>query len=234
MDHIAYQPVPGRHDLYRAVHRGLRLGHCRVLTRLATTDFLEPDEARAAVSALRGYLDLAAGHLDSEETKIHPAVAARDPAALAEAEEDHADHARAFDELEALCRAIEDATPDQAPGIGERLYLRYARFLADDLHHMAEEETQLLGALHALFTDEELQGIEGSIVSALSWNRLCGYMGLIVGALCHRERVGMLSAMRASMPFEVFSALVAEAVRPALSPEDWARLVSGIPLGKAA
>ncbi|WP_170971983.1 hemerythrin domain-containing protein [Rhodobacter sp. SY28-1] len=234
MTKTAYTPVPGRHDLYRAVHRGLRLGHCQVLTRLATTDFAEPAEAREAIGALRGYLDLASGHLASEETKIHPAVAARDPAALVEAEEDHADHSRAFEELETLCRALEDAAADQAPAIGERLYLRYARFLGDDLHHMAEEESQLLGALHALFTDEELQGIEGSIVTALSWPRLCGYMGLIVGALCHRERAAMLSAMRGSMPFEVFSALLTEAVRPALSPEDWARLVSTVQQGKAA
>ncbi|MFM7443754.1 MAG: hemerythrin domain-containing protein [Tabrizicola sp.] len=234
MQEMTPQPIPGRHDLYRAVHRGLRLGHCQVLTRLATTDFAEPAEARHAIAALRGYLDLASGHLDSEETQIHPALAARDPAALVEAESDHEDHSRAFDSLETLCRELEDATAEEAPAIGERLYLRYARFLGDDLHHMAEEETRLLGALHALFTDEELQGIEGSIVTALSWPRLCGYMGLIVGALCHRERAAMLSAMRGTMPFEVFSALMSEAVRPALSPEDWARLVSTVQQDKAA
>lgn len=229
-----YHPVPGRHDLYRAVHRGLRLGHCQVLTRLATTDFADAADGAAAIGALRGYLDLASGHLDSEESKIHPAVAARDPAALVEAEEDHADHARAFAELEELCRRLEDAALADAPAIGEALYLRYARFLADDLHHMAEEETRLLGALHALFTDEELQGIEGSIVQALSWPRLCGYMGLIAGALCPRERAAMLNAMREGMPFEVFSSLLTEAVRPTLSPDDWARLVSVLGHARAA
>ena len=99
---------------------------------------------------------------------------------------------------------------------------------------MAEEETHLQGALHALFSDEELQGIEGSIVQALSWPRLCGYMGLIVGALCQRERVGMLTGMREGMPFEVFSSLLSEAVRPALSPEEWARLVSVLGHARAA
>lgn len=234
MQDTAYHPIPGRHDIYRAVHRGLRLGHCQVLTRLATTDFTAPAEAAGAIAALRGYLGLASAHLQSEESKIHPALAARDAAVLAGAEEDHDDHGLAFAELDGLCQILGQAGPAEAASVGERLYLRYARFLAEDLQHMEEEETRVLGALQALFSDEELQGIEGSIVAALSWDQLRGYMGLIIGALCQRERVGMLVAMRAGMPTEVFDALLAEAVRPALAPEDWARLLSVMSQAKAA
>lgn len=234
MQQPTYSTVPGRHDLYRAIHRGLRFGHCQVLTRLATTDFTIAEEQASALSAVRRYLDLAQGHMDSEDTKIHPAVAARDPLVLALAEEGHDDHGRAFEALEAQCRRIEDATPDTVATEGERLYHRYARFLADDLHHMEEEETNLLGALQALFSDDELRAIEGSIVTALSWPRLCGYMGLIIAALCHRERVAMLTAMREGMPFEVFGALITEGVRPAVDPDDWARLAGSLGHAKAA
>lgn len=234
MLNATYTPIPGRHDVYRAIHRGLRFGHCQVLTRLATTDFTIVDERAAAVTAVRGYIDLAQGHLASEESKIHPAVASRDPSALVDAEEGHEDHGRAFEELDAQCRRIEDSPVGAVAAEGERLYHRYARFLADDLQHMEEEETNLLGALQALFSDDELRAIETSIVTTLSWPRLCGYMGLIIAALCHRERVAMLTAMREGMPFEVFSALIAEGVRPAIDPEDWARLVGSLGHMKAA
>lgn len=234
MQHKTYTPIPGRHDAYRAIHRGLRFGHCQVLTRLATTDFTIAEERAAALSAVRGYLDLAQGHLQSEDSKIHPVLATRDPSALVHAEEGHEEHGRAFEALETQCRRIEDAPPDAVAAEGERLYHRYARFLADDLHHMEEEETNLLGALQALFSDDELRAMETSIVTTLSWPRLCGYMGLIVAALCHRDRVAMLMAMREGMPFEVFSALIAEAIRPAVEPEDWARLAGSLGHAKAA
>lgn len=234
MNEAIYINEAGRHDIYRAIHRGLRNGHTKVLNRLALTDFTDPVEVDRALTQLRWFLDLAQAHLDSEESKIHPAVASRDPDAIIEAHEGHDAHESAFAELESLARAIEDASGQRRLVLGEHLYRRYARFFADDLLHMEGEETGLLSALHRLFDDADLAGFEGSIVAALPFPRLTGYLGLIVSALCPRERRDMLLGMQAGMPSEAFLAIMSDGVRPALDPIDWALLADELGVRLAA
>lgn len=223
-DRPAPAPVEGRHDMYNAIHRGLRLGHARQIAQLSATDFEDPDACAAALDDLRTFLDLAQGHLHSEDTTIHPAVAARDPRAIDTAEQGHEQHEAAFHEIEALARAVEDAPPGRRSAAGARLYRRVVRFAADDFLHMEAEETGLLGAMHRLFDDDELRAVEGALIAAIPPARMTGYLRLIVAALSHRERLGMLVGMRAAMPHTVFAQLLTEAIRPALDPGDWARL----------
>jgi len=228
------RPVPGRHNMYHAIHRGLRLGHARLLERIGATDFADPTAAAATVAAVREFLALARGHLDSEETFIHPAVEARDPSATAHAHEGHEDHERAFDELAGLLDAIAAAPDAGRTAAGQALYARYARFAADDLHHMDGEETVLLGAMHRLFSDDELRGIEGRIVSAADPAKMMGYLRLIVPAISPPERLGMLAAMRAAMPAAAFAAVMDGAVHATLAPEEAAAIAMALAQPAAA
>lgn len=221
-------PVEGRHDIYNAIHRGLRLGHARMIERLSATDYDDPEASAATLADLRTFLDLAQGHLHSEDSKIHPAVAERDPRAIEQAEQGHEQHEAAFHEIEALARAVEDAAPGRRAAAAARLYRRVVRFAADDFLHMEVEESALLGAMHRLFDDDELRAVEGALVAAIPPARMTGYLRLIVAALSHPERLGMLTAMRTAMPYTVFAQIVTEAVRPALDPADWARLDAGL------
>ena len=222
------RPVPGRPNIYHGIHKGLRLGHARLLERIGATDFADAEAAAATVAAVREFLTLAHGHLETEETIIHPAIEARDPAATAHAHEGHEDHERAFDDLEALLRNV------GSPDAGRALYLRYARFAAADLLHMEGEETELLGILHRLFTDDEIRAIEGRIVGAIDPAKMMGYLRLIVPALNPVERIGMLTGMRDAMPPSAFAAIMEGAVRAALSPAEAAAVEAGLGLRRAA
>lgn len=227
------RPVPGRYNMYHAIHRGLRFGHATLLPRIGATDFADAAETRALADDLRGFLALARAHLDGEESVIHPEIEARDPGATRHAHEGHDDHERAFDELAGLIDTLLSAGPAARPALGDALYRRYARFAADDLHHMEGEETQLLGAMHRLFSDDELRAIEQRIVAGADPGKMAGFLRLIVPALNPAERVAMLQAMQAAMPPSAFAGVLA-AVLPALAAADAARLQSALARPAAA
>lgn len=221
-------PAAGRHNMYDAIHRGLRLGHARMLERLGATDFADDEERAALLADLRAFLQLAQGHLDSEESVIHPAVEAAEPGASESAHAGHEGHETAFADLARLAEAAEDATPDLRVRAGRALYHRYALFVAADLEHMHEEETGLLGRMHRLFSDARLGEIEGAIVAKIAPAAMTGYLRLIIPAISAPERVSMLGAMRDAMPPPVFHGLMADAVRPALNAAAFARLMTAL------
>jgi hypothetical protein len=227
------RPVPGRHNMYHAVHRGLRLGHAQLLPRIGATDFADMAETRALAADLRAFLALAHCHLQGEEAVIHPEIEARDPGATRHAHEGHDDHERAFGELSALLDTLLAADPDARPALGDTLYRRYARFAAEDLLHMEGEENGLLGTMHRLFGDDELRAIELRIIAGIDDAKMAGYLRLIVPALNPAERAGMLSAMQAAMPPAAFQGVLA-AVLPVLSPRDAARLQAALARPAAA
>ncbi|TMV05596.1 hypothetical protein FGK63_16265 [Ruegeria sediminis] len=89
------------------------------------------------------------------------------------------------------------------------LYRRFARFVADDLIHMDHEEHDLLRDLQAVFTDAELQEMEGCIVASIPPAEMVLFMDAILGALPPADRDGLLAAMRAAMPQDAYSELMA-------------------------
>lgn len=221
-------PIPGRHNMYDAIHRGLRLGHAQLIRRLSATDFASPAEAETALAELRAFLRLARGHLESEEAVIHPAVEKVEPGATHGAHEGHEDHEQSFAELTDLCDRIELADTGLRPALGRDIYRQYCRFAAADIVHMDGEEQELLGRMHRLFSDDELRGIEGMIVGRIDPEKMTGYLRLILPALSRPERIGMLAAMRDAIPPVVFQSVMSDAARPSLEPVDYAELEAAL------
>lgn len=218
------RPGPSRHNMYHAVHKGIRQAHCRLLSSLGTTDFTDDNHVTHVLADLRGFLVLGQSHLASEEKEIHTAIEERSPGATSHAHDDHEDHEKAFAELETLARAVEDAPRAERHSAGNALYRRYALFAAADLEHMHSEETELLATMQRLFSDDELRMIEGRIVAAFPPARMMGFLRMIMPALNPPERLGMLTAMKAGMPPAVFDSIMADAVRPSLAAGDYRHL----------
>lgn len=230
----ACQPDEARHNFYHIIHKALRYGHCRMLSAIGANDFGNELATRVLLADLRQLIVLGRSHLEGENREIHTALEARRPGASAHAAEDHGHHEQSFAELESLIRAVEVAVPSRREVAGRALYRRYALFAADDMLHMSEEETDLLEALHQAFTDEELMAIEGRIVAAIPPEKMMAYARLMMPALSHPERVGLLSKMQKAMPEAAFSGLLAGAVKPSLDPEAYAAIVAEMMLRQAA
>ncbi|MBS0332977.1 MAG: hemerythrin domain-containing protein [Proteobacteria bacterium] len=211
-----------RWDIYGPIHKGLRLAHGRVLTRLGSADYAR--ERQAVATELREHLRLCAQHLDHEDRHIHPAIEARAPGATAVLEAAHADHHAHFGEIDATIGGLLNATPDEAPALGRLLYLEVTRFVAADFAHMAFEEAEIWPRLCGLYSDEELAGIEMAIIGALPPADTIAYMRLMIPAMNPTERAGLLGGMKMSAPPEAFAAVIDQAARPTLSAEDFADL----------
>ncbi|MDD3446677.1 MAG: hypothetical protein PHS60_14810 [Zavarzinia sp.] len=220
--------LAGRYDIYGPIHKGLRLGLARLLTRLGATDFADPATVTALLGDLRAHLALGRAHLTHEEEHIHRALDTRAAGACARLEEQHGHHKLRFAELDGLIRVVEASAMAERAAAGHDLYLAFSAFVAEDLAHMHEEETATRAQLCAAFTDAELQGIEFGIISSLTPDENIAYMRLMLPAMTPVERLGLLSGMKAGAPAEAFAAVIELAAKPTLPANDFANLAAGL------
>src|SRR3954462_11484283 len=87
-----YHPDESRHNFYHAIHKALRLGHCRMIPALGSLDYRDRTRTAAVMADLRALLAIGKGHLEGENREIHTALEERAPGASAHAADDHADH----------------------------------------------------------------------------------------------------------------------------------------------
>lgn len=228
----SFNSVPNttRHNFYHVIHKALRLGHGRMLTAIGSTDFTDSAAASRTIGMVREFLMLGRSHLEGENREIHAALEIRAPGASSHAADDHEGHERSFAELEAMLHVIETAPAAGKPAAARTLYHRYALFAAHDFEHMYEEETELLAALHEAFSDDELQAIEGRIVSAIPPAKMAAYLKIMMPAMNQPERAAMLAHMHQAMPGPVFETILNEAVKPSLEPAAFAAATVGLRL----
>jgi hypothetical protein len=93
---------------------------------------------------------------------------------------------------------------------------------------MCEEETMITPLLHELFSDEELIEIETQIVASVPPEEMMAVLRLMIPALNPNERIAFLSFATASAPPEAFEAMLQFAAKPAVRPQDWAKLAEGL------
>lgn len=195
-------------DLYYAVHKGIRLANARMLIALGQADATDDASVIRTLGALAAHLELSLQHLTHENDKIHAVVEARVPGGSDHQEEDHDHHLAAFVELRRMAEEVATAGVDRAAKL-RRLYQRFALFMADDLTHMHEEETELMPLIATHFSPEEIDGIEHSIVSNIPPAKMAGFGKFMLGAASRSERIQMVTGMRQAMPEDVFDGLFA-------------------------
>ncbi|HWA01098.1 MAG TPA: hemerythrin domain-containing protein [Caulobacterales bacterium] len=214
--------MSGRHDFYSPIHKGLRLGSARMLTALGNADWRDAAAARGLLQTLKTHLALAKEHLEHEDAEIIPPLRAKAPEMSNALDHDHEDHYATFRDLDEAIREVEAApSPDQRAMCGQSLYIRFSIYFADDLVHMAREENEALPLFHALFTDAELQEMEGRIIASIPPARLTQYYEIMIPGMSPAERAAFLRYVQAVAPPEAYqhlygvaqSALAGEAAR---------------------
>ncbi len=184
-----------RHDLYGAVHKGIRAAHMRCLVAIGATDATSDAQIERLVAELSEHLAMCGTHLEDEGASAHAA-------------EDHDDHLHSFEELTALLSQLAAAAPDNRAPLLAALYRRFGRFVADDLLHMEHEEHVLLPDLQAAFTDEELRELEGRIVATIPPEHMVLFLDAMLEAMPMADGTAMLGAMQAGMPPAAYAALM--------------------------
>ena len=210
-------------DLYYAVHKGIRLANARMLIALGQADATDEAGLMAVLGELAAHLDLSLSHLTHENDRIHAVVEARVPGGSDHQGEDHDHHLQAFAELRRMAEEVAMAGADRAAKL-RRLYQRFALFVADDLTHMHEEETELMPLIAAHFSAAEIDGIEHSIVANIPPAKMAGFGRFMLGAASRPERIAMVTGMRQAMPVEAFDGLFTALMGETWRFGDWDRM----------
>ena len=215
--------TPITRDLYYAVHKGIRLANARMLIALGQADPGDETGLMEVLGRLSAHLEICLSHLTHENEKIHAVVETRVPGGAEHQGEDHDHHLAAFGELRRMAEEVAVAGDDRAAKL-RRLYQRFAIFVADDLVHMHEEETELMPLIAANFSAEEIDGIEHAIVSNIPPAKMAGFGRFMLGAASRSERMAMVTGMRQAMPVEAFDGLFAAIMGENWRFGDWERM----------
>lgn len=210
-------------DLYYAVHKGIRLANARMLIALGQADASDEASLMQVLGKLAAHLDLSLSHLTHENDKIHTAVDTRIPGGSEHQGEDHDHHLEAFAELRRMADEVAMAGADRSAKL-RQLYQRFALFVADDLSHMHEEETELMPLIAANFSGEEIDAIEHSIVANIPPAKMAQFGRFMLGAASRPERIAMVTGMRQAMPTDAFDGLFAAIMGETWRFGDWDRM----------
>lgn len=212
--------TPPRPDLYAHIHKALRLFMADTLNKLGQVDIDDPLELMASLAQLDALLDAARHHIDKENEFVHPAIEARRAGASAAIEVEHEEHLDAIVTLRAESAALR-AMP--SAGAAQRLYRRFAAFVAHNFEHMAVEESRHNQALWAAYSDAELLDLHQRILASIGPREMSETLRWMIPALNPAERVLVVGGL----PPQVQAPVLA-AARSLLNDTAWAKLCGAL------
>ena len=184
--------ISERLDLYRNVHKGIRVMLFDLVQKSGRTDFTD----RAAVAQLRSEVadifELLESHAHTEDRHIMPLVHEHAPALAREFAEAHVDQEARLPELLAALDAIDVTSPD-ATRKGHAFVLHLSRIAGELMTHMADEELQLNVALWDALTDAELADVEHRLIANIPPEKLMRYLTWMVPNMNSGEQQAFMS-----------------------------------------
>jgi hemerythrin-like domain-containing protein len=188
-------------DLYREVHKGLRLALSDLVREVGSLDASDA-ESIGAFGSLFADLDmmLATHHAHEDGGHLDELIAQHVDADVVQSI--HEAHDR-FDvllhDLRVAVAALSSGGADTA-----RLYDDVVAFVAAYLLHMNVEEQQVMPALRADVDHDELFGITMEIRTSVPPPQMCVFLRYMLPAMNPDERAGTLGGMKAGAPPEIF------------------------------
>jgi hypothetical protein len=196
---------PVSYDIYRNVHKGIRLEMFAVTTALGSLDPDDTEACRAFDARFRGLELLLAKHAMHEDEHLEQAIT--------DALGDHAaqlavDHVVLEAHVERIGRIIDVALT--ATGADRRAafhmaYLELAAFVGAYLQHQDDEERVVMRALDATFATEVLAQLDGAIVASIPPEILGRFLAIMLPGMNVLDRCELLSEIRAHAPSEAFA-----------------------------
>lgn len=216
---------------YRFIHKALRLQMTGVLAQLAAADPHDDAERETALDGLEELLAVCESHLGHENDHFHAALSARDERAVLPFEDDHDDHVVRIASLRRMAAAVRDE-PETRAGAFYALYLQVTRFVAENLEHMADEETLLTHAFWRAFDDQGILDIEHGLTSTFTPEKSAYYLRWMARSLSVPELVQLLDGAKSAAPAPVFEGLCG-IVCEEISRPRWDRVAKALELDDA-
>ncbi len=188
---------------------------------IARTDFCDSaalEEVKRTFEALTGMLK---GHAQYENDRLHILLKQKNSSVsiYSHVEEDHAAQDKQLLEIEAILQRISLETEQEKQiELGHHLYLTYRKFVADNLAHLHEEETQILPELQRLYSDSELQQVEAQSYRAMTPDHMIHMIRVLFPQLNTYDKQALLTDIRMLEP-EKFK-IVWASVQPLLDEKE--------------
>ena len=202
-----------RLEPYGVFHKGLRTRLFDVCVELGRADFANPSETRIALDAWRQTVAFLRDHHGHEERFVEPMLRAIAPEVVAVNDAQHSDADGAMAELDRLADAVEGASIEERAVAARRLIARFQQFLVAYLDHLRHEETAMVAAIWAHFSDEQIAALGTRIQGSISPARFAEWLAILLPALNLDERAEMLGAIQRSSPATAFATIGPVAVR---------------------
>ena len=190
-----------RVDIYNFPHKGLRNLLSQVSFMAGNTDHSNQqalDELKTKTAELVLLLNL---HRHSEEEDVLPALEAKVPGSTRDNVEEHELIEKTVEQIsDFLSRLTVEASPVEGVQFSSILSGFHAKYL----DHMAMEESKMNPIIWNHFTDEELMGMHGAVMSKLAPGQIVLWFKYIVPALNPMERNIILSGFKANAPLKSF------------------------------
>ncbi len=195
-------------DLYGDIHRALRVAMTDLLAGMGRTDPADARAVLARLDELEGMLDAMASHIAHEATFLHVALERRLAGGAIRLDIEHAEHARAMEELKELAEGVRGADSPRRPASYRALYLRYAAFVGESLVHMSDEELTTQALFDDLFTAAELHALHAALLASIPPPEMMRTLQIMIPAIDVASRTRLLAGAKAAMPPEAFAAFL--------------------------
>jgi len=210
-------------DLYRDIHKAIRAELFDVTSTAARIDPSDPIARAALADHVRDVAALLVSHADHEDTHIQPALERELPELAARIAVEHPALEGELDGLVELADAGELA----------ELHLALASFTGRYLLHQDVEEREVMPALAAALSFDEVLAIHQAIIASIPPDEMGRSLAIMLPAMNVDDRTELLGGMRAGAPAEVFDGVWGLA-RSVLEPSDVSALARRLGMEVAA
>lgn len=198
-----------RHNSFYFIHKALRAAMYEMATRLQHADFSEMNSTSELLLTLESLLQLFETHAHGEDLFFNKPLESREPGIGTLFEKEHEeDHRLSNVILELILTWRNSNSSDERIESGTMLFYAFNEFIAFNLYHMNKEELELNAALWRNFTDEEIKGIEQTLVGQIPPDKMMKYAHWLFRGLSLQDLYSWLSPIQQNMPEPVFDALM--------------------------
>ena len=194
-----------RVNIYGFPHKGIRYGLGKLSFKIGSLILDDAEELNACKEIANDLSELLSLHLHAEEDYVTPPLEAKVPGST---DHNHEDHIKMEQMEHEMKEAVDTllATPNQM-----NLNLAYDSvnlFIREYYRHMSEEENEINEMIWAHFSDAEILGWQGQILSKLTPDQFFKWFKYIIPALSPLEQSIMLGGFKQNAPKEVFAATI--------------------------
>jgi hypothetical protein len=218
--------MQGRLDLYRNVHKGIRVMMLDLVQKSGRLDFTNAGELAAFRADVGDVVELLTSHAHTEDTFVMPLLQRLSPALYQALHDEHEDQDARLPSLVAALEQLDPNHPNAADR-GHAWAVQLSRLVGELLVHMADEEEKINPILWHGLTDEVLQQTEQQLVGSIPPEKMARYLTWMFPAMTHAERASFLGHIRMGAPEPVFQ-FIRQLASKVLTPAEDARLEAAL------